>query len=167
MIKCISGMVFRKANQRKHSIVDNVPVVGFQAFRYKCLAGVVFYLFDSQQFLKNEVGHTADAHQSPCFIVVMVFGLKQTNVFGNVEVVECCYTRRRHLQRFIVWQSQLDERQHTVIYQSHKFAFDWIRHLLYAFLFDAADAEGFDVELVCDASGPQDTPCRAVIGSLF
>jgi dihydropteroate synthase len=62
---------------------------------------------------------------------------------------------------------KLDEGHHRIIDDPDEFWFDPFTDLLGAFLLDAADAAGFDKDLVSQGGRPEDAPGRAVVLHLY
>ena len=71
------------------------------------MAGIVFYLFDPKELLKDEVGHAAYAHQPPGFSIIVVFGLQKSNVLADVLIKKHGNFRWGKLKRGIFWLLRL------------------------------------------------------------
>ena len=46
----VDRTLYAQLNKCKHSVINNVLIIGFYAFRNQCLTSIVFNAFDAQQF---------------------------------------------------------------------------------------------------------------------
>jgi dihydropteroate synthase len=160
-------VAFGEAYQSKDSVIDNIEIVGVDAFGNDRCAGIVFDLFDTKQFYKNKIGQAAHTHVAPGFAVIVVLVLHQRFCGGGVFIIQHHRFFGRQIGAFVFREFQLDQRDDRIIDHADIFAANVVWNSLRPVLFDGANALRFNKNLVGDRRNPEHAPRSAVILQLF
>ena len=163
ILTSIFYLLLIKLNQRKQSIINDIPVIRIHPFRNKRLPCPVLDLLDPHQFHQDNIGIGADPHVPPGLVVIMVLVFHEVAGALEMAVVKLQDLFTGKLRLLFRSQFQLDQRHHRIVHDPDKLGPDPFFNPAEPFLFNRPDPVSLDIDLVGQGWRPKNAPGAAVI----
>ena len=121
-------MLFFQLYRAKHGVVDDIHVVGVDAFADQRLAAEVLNLLDALNLRQDEVRIAAYPHASPRLVVVVVLALHQFQRLVGILVVQLHGLFDADVHRVAESVVYLDESYDTVVDECNELRSDTFSH---------------------------------------
>lgn len=158
---------FTDKDEGEYGIIDNVYIIGIDAFADDGFPIVLQDLADAHELGENEIGEAFLAECAPCFAVIVVLGKHHFSGECSFGIIALFHFSKGEIFYHSLFEIELNEADDAVIDHGFEFAGDILSYFLGLFFLYGADALRLDKDLVHDTDGAQYPPAGAVIACLL